>query len=147
MPGKYFLDTNIIIYALDSREPLKQSLAQKLTEDALANGRGIISYQVVQEALNVVAAKWRKPLEMRHVKSLKDDVLLPLCEIFPSPDFFSRALELFYAKNMSFFDSLILQAAVDAGCDFLYSEDMQDGFRHQGVRVVNPFAGIKASIP
>ena len=144
MPDKFFLDSNVLVYALDASEPGKQVVAQGLTEKALATGQGIISFQVVQECLNVVAAKWRKPLEMRHVKAFKDDVLLPLCEYFPSPDFYSRALELFYAKNFSFFDSLILQAAVDSGCDILYSEDLQDGFQFNQVKVVNPFAGVPA---
>jgi predicted nucleic acid-binding protein len=144
MPARFFLDSNVLVYALDAREPHKQGVARELTEKALATGQGIISYQVVQECLNVVAAKWKRPLEMRHVKVLKDDVLLPLCEFFPSPDFYSRALELFYAKNLSYFDSLILQAASDSGCDILYSEDLQDGFQYLQVKVVNPFAKISA---
>jgi len=53
MPDKFFLDTNIIIYSFDSNDPLKQLISQQLIKNALSHKIGIISYQVIQEFLNV----------------------------------------------------------------------------------------------
>jgi predicted nucleic acid-binding protein len=65
--------------------------------------------------------------------------LLPLCRHSPSALFYDRALLLKEATGFSFYDSLIVAAAVDTGCSTLLSEDLQDGRTVQGVKIVNPF--------
>jgi len=65
MSDKYFIDTNIFIYSFDTENPQKNDIAKKLIANALENGTGIISYQVIQEFLNVATQKFIKPLTFK----------------------------------------------------------------------------------
>lgn len=62
MSADYFLDTNVLVYSFDDREPTKRDTAQKLIAQALRQGCGVISWQVVQEFLNVALHKWEVPM-------------------------------------------------------------------------------------
>jgi len=69
MRGKYFLDTNIIVYSFDKTEPVKQATAKELIKDALSLNKGIVSYQVIQEFANVALQKFSRPLEFNDCKN------------------------------------------------------------------------------
>ena len=73
MPAELFLDTNIFIYHLDGTDRPKHEKAEQLVRDALATGSGCISYQVVQECLNVVLQKARVPLDAGEAREGPDD--------------------------------------------------------------------------
>lgn len=62
MSADYFLDTNVLVYSFDENAPAKQDAARQLIAGALRQGCGVISWQVVQEFLNVVLHKWEKPM-------------------------------------------------------------------------------------
>ena len=126
MNDKYFLDTNIIVYSFESKEPEKQSIARTLIQDALS-GVGCISYQVIQEFFNVATRKFETPLSFQDCNLYLRDALAPLCEIFPSIEFYSQALRIKEQCQFSLYDSLIVTAALQADCRTLYSEDMQHG--------------------
>ena len=68
-----------------------------------------------------------------------ENVLAPLFRVPASIPLYNRALDVQARYRYSFYDSLIVAAALDAGCDRLYSEDLQGGQRIEGLRVVNPF--------
>jgi predicted nucleic acid-binding protein len=141
MSAKYFLDTNIFIYALENSPAEKATIAQGLIAKAIAEGAGIISYQVVQECLNAVTGKARLALSPDELRSLLDDTLLPLCQVFPdAPGFYASALDIRQRYKFHFYDSLIVAAALQARCDRLYSEDMQHGQAIGALRIENPFA-------
>lgn len=137
--GKFFIDTNILVYSFDKETPQKQQTAELLIEIALSSQQGIISSQVVQEFLNVAQRKFVKPMSGADARSYLDKVLRPLCKQFPSIGFYDNALLVREETGYSFYDSLIVAAAIESDCKTIVSEDMQDGRIIQGVTILNPF--------
>jgi predicted nucleic acid-binding protein len=141
MNDRFFLDTNVIVYSFDSSAPRKQTTAQELIRTALSRQEGCISYQVVQEFLNVATRKFATPLSHQDCNQYLYDVLAPLCEIFPSVELYAQALGNADRWKYSFSDSLIITAALHADCKILYSEDLQHGQAIHGLTITNPFLG------
>jgi len=139
MSAKFFLDTNILVYTFDSGAPKKKRRAQELVEQALRNLEGFVSTQVVQEFLNVATSKFAVPLKVSDAQQYLQDVLNPLCSVFPSIDLYRQALTLQQETRYSFYDSLIIGGALQAGCGKLYSEDLQHGQQIRGLQIINPF--------
>lgn len=132
-----FIDTNVLVYAYDSRDPVKRDIARSLIRKLLA-GKGAISTQVVQEFCSV-ALHPKKPLTGDDIELVFEEVLLVLLQHVPSADFYRRALKLCRYEQLSFYDALIVQAAIDLGCQTLYSEDLQAGRVYGSLSVKNPF--------
>jgi len=139
MKDKYFLDTNIIIYAFDHVNPLKQQKANQLIKTALIENKGCISYQVIQEFLNVATKKFTTPLSALDCQRYLDSVLQPLCQIFTSIDLYHKALDVMQRWQYAFYDSLILAAAIQADCKILYSEDLHHKQSINSLTILNPF--------
>lgn len=139
MSARYFLDTNIFVYSFDERDPAKQTRSQDLVSEALIDRCGVISHQVVQEFLSVAAKKFDHPLSESDALLYLDRVLGPLCEVLPTLDLYRRAIGLASRWKYSFYDSLIIAAALQSECKLLYSEDLQHGQNVEGVKLVNPF--------
>ncbi|RPI78594.1 MAG: PIN domain-containing protein [Desulfobacteraceae bacterium] len=139
MKDKFFLDTNIIVYSFDAQNPGKQKTAQGLINSALSGAQGVVSYQVVQEFINVAIRKFQKPLSYIDCRMYVEQVLTPLCEIFPDIPFYLSGLNLSEKYHYSFYDSLIIAAALEAKCKTLFSEDFQHDQEIKGLKIVNPF--------
>lgn len=135
----FFLDTNVLVYALDRSAPGKEPIAAKLIRDALETGRGIISAQVVQEFLNVAQRKFLRPMTLSERREFLQAVLEPLCHYFPSISSFEQAMQIAEETGYGFYDALILTAAIESGCRTLLTEDLQHGRAVQGVTIRNPF--------
>jgi predicted nucleic acid-binding protein len=128
--GVFFLDTNIFVYALLASEPLKKQRALQLVEQALGSHRGCISYQVIQEFANVSTRKFAQRFSNDQCKQF----------ISAAMQLLDAALDLQTETRYSFYDSLMLAAALQAGAEVLYSEDLQHNQLVGGtLRVVNPF--------
>ncbi len=139
MSAEDFLDTNVFVYLFDETAPDKRARAEGLVRRSLAEGSGCISYQVVQETLNVVTRKLgARPASAR---LLLDDVLAPLWRVNPSRSLYARGLRLQGEFGFSSYDSLIVAAALEAGCTRLYSEDLHHGQRVDELTIQNPFRG------
>ena len=136
--ARFFLDTNILIYSFDAREPAKRDKAQELIEQALESGAGAISWQVVQEFLNVALHKWEKAMLPADSKEYLQTTLLPLCKIYPSSEIWSAALRISEESQYRFYDSLIVASAIQSGASILYSEDLQHGRRFGNLEIRNP---------
>ena len=134
----FFLDTDVVVYAFHPEASLRQKVAGGLMEKA-QRGKGILSFQVVQEFINLALRKFKPAPPVPEIRKVVEDILLPLCKVLPNPSFYLDALDTQQLTKLSWHDSLILHAAAEARCDTLYSEDLQDGFRYRGVTVVNPF--------
>lgn len=132
-----FIDTNVFIYLFDETSVEKSRTAEELIRQSLENGSGCISYQVVQETLNIVIRKLRASPE--EARQLLDNILEPLWRVNPSRALFRRGLELQSRYKFGFYDSLIIAAALDAGCRTLYTEDLQHEQQIEGMTIVNPF--------
>lgn len=139
MTAPTFIDTNILVYAYDGREPAKQEQAVALLDSVVA-AQGVISTQVVAEFCNVMLTKRGVTMRPADLVTVLDAVLKPMVAHTPDAAFYGRAVALFNTHNVSFYDALIIQAALDLGCQTLYSEDLQAGQTFGDLTVVNPFA-------
>jgi predicted nucleic acid-binding protein len=139
MSAKYFIDTSVFVYSFDNSQPAKKERSVELIQDALQTGSGIISTQVVQEFLNVATQKFAVPMKSEGARAYLRLVLNPLCQIYPGITQYDSCLELCSETGYSFYDSLILAAAIQGGCEILYSEDLQDRQQVRGVRIENPY--------
>lgn len=137
MSADAFIDTNVFVYLFDETDDEKRRRAETIVYRALADGTGCISFQVVQEALNVVIRKL--DATPANARQLLDDVLLPLWRIDPSPSLYRRGLHVQTRYHFTFYDGLIVAGALEAGCRTLYSEDMQHSQRIAGLTIVDPF--------
>jgi len=140
MSDRYFLDTNVFVYCFDRTDKLKQRQAEVIVGGALEDHLGIISSQVVQEFLNVATRKFSQPMTASDARAYLETVLAPLCEVFPSFALYQQALDIREETRFSFFDSLIIAAALEARCRVLYSEDLHTGQTIRGLTIKNPFA-------
>jgi predicted nucleic acid-binding protein len=134
-----FIDTKVFIYQLDTRDPRKHAIADRIVGDALANDSACISFQVVQECLNTLLRKAEITLDAAAARAYLDTVLTPLYRVSASIGLCRRALELQQRCKFSFYDALIVAAALEAGCKRLLSEDLQHGQRIESLRIENPF--------
>ena len=136
--GKVFFDTNILVYYADESDPRKQKIATALIKNAIASGNGVISTQCLQEFYNVVTKKMLCDKEKAKalVKIFGDN--LPVLKI--SVPLILSAVDISIKSQFSFWDSLILCAAIDAGCATVYSEDLNDRQIVDGSKIQNPFA-------
>jgi predicted nucleic acid-binding protein len=138
--GLYFLDTNIFVYSFDVASPEKQRIAQQLIGHALKSQRGAISTQVVQEFLNLALRRFAHPFSPPEARDYLERILAPLCFHFPSTSFYAHALVIQLETGYSWYDALIVTAALDLDCKTLVTEDLQTGRTIRGLTVVNPFA-------
>lgn len=138
-----FLDTNIFVYAFFSGEPLKQAKAVRLIEASLASGQGCVSYQVIQEFANVARKKFAVGMSTADCKAFIEAALQPMNRVASSPALVYSALALQDELRYSFYDSLVIAAALQAGAGTLYSEDLQHAQQVRGLlRIVNPFLEV-----
>lgn len=135
-----FLDTNVLVYCFLDSDKDKRAEARKLVRSALDNHDGVISYQVVQEFLNVATKKPQRHLTQAEAQLFLTEVLAPLCEVFPDANLYSTALSIADETGWSFYDSLVMSSALAAGCRKLLTEDLQDGRKVRGVEIRNPFS-------
>ena len=139
MNADFFLDTNVLVYTFTPEEPEKCGRARALVRSALQTGRGVISWQVVQEFLAVALHKFQRPLALAEAEEYRETVLSPLCRVYPSMSLYRDALLLHLETRYRFYDALIVASALAAGVGILYSEDLQDGRVIRGLRIRNPF--------
>ncbi len=135
---KFFLDTNILIYTFDKTAPEKQDISKQLIESAL-NNKGVISYQVVQEFMNIALRKFTPPMTNTQAQRYLADVLMPICSYYPIDNFYKHGLDIQNRWRFSWYDSLIITAALESECDVLYSEDLQHGQKIETLTIYNPF--------
>lgn len=140
MSAEFFLDTNVFVYSFDEREPDKAGRSRDLIEQALVEGRGCTSWQVVQEFFNVALHKWERPMSAESAGVYLRQTLAPLCRVMPSSRLWEEAMRIHQTTQFRWYDSLIVAAALESGATLLYSEDLQNGRRVAGMTIRNPFA-------
>lgn len=137
MPDKYFVDTNILLYAHDRSAGLRHERARQLVEQLWASGQGVLSTQVLQELCIILRRKIARPLPVEEMRGIIQDYLSWEIVINDSASVL-QALEIELRYQTSFWDALILQAAESSGAAILYSEDLATGQKYGAVQVVNP---------
>ena len=142
-----FLDSNVFVYAFDETDTGKRVTARELVLRSLRDATGVISYQVVQEVLNVITTKMERPVHHDDALRYLTSTLKPMWSVYPSDDLFTRALGVRARYGYGFYDSLIISAAIHGGCATLYTEDMQHDQLVDTVRIVNPFRESGPNLP
>ena len=136
--GKIFLDSNILIYSYSNSEPEKQQVAQEL----ITNTNSFISTQVLQELTNTITRKFK------FTYSAAKNVIQECCQNsflhINTADTIAAACGIASKYGFSFYDSLIIAAAIECECTVLYSEDMQNGQIINSVLTIrDPFSSLK----
>lgn len=139
MSGRFFLDTNIFVYSFDRSSPAKAQRAAQLIREALTTQKGVISYQVVQEFFNVALRRFSQPMNAADAGQYLTTVFRPLLTVHSSQALYAEALQIHSQSGLSWYDSLIVSAAIQARCDLLLTEDIQHGQRFGSLQVMNPF--------
>src|SRR5579862_2327623 len=133
MSGRFFLDTNIFVYSFDANSPGKAKRASQLIRQAADTGKGIVSYQVVQEFFNVALRHFPRTMNAAEAEQYLITVFRPILAIQSSPGLYVEALRIAEKYRLSWYDSLIVAAALQGECSVLYSEDMQ---HHQKIELL-----------
>ena len=134
-----FIDSNVFVYLFDETDPHKRQLATDLVYRALVDGSGAISFQVIQETLNIATRRLEVPLGREDAKTFLSEVLEPLWKLLPTRELYEQALEVQEQYRYSFYDSLIIAAALKVDCRRLLSEGLQDGQKIGSLTITNPF--------
>ena len=137
MSDKYFVDTNILMYAHDASAGEKHGRAKALVEELWRDRTGVVSTQVLQELSVNLRKKTRRPLDAKATREIVADYLAWQV-VVNSGESILEALDLEARYQISFWDALVVQAALASGAEVLYSEDLSDGQVYGSVRVVNP---------
>ena len=138
MPGEHFFDSNILIYAFAANEPRGDQA------ELLISTGGVIGVQVLNEFTNVVRKKlsWDWPRIDAALAVIGDflGTARPL-----TSGIHAGAVVLARNHSLSFYDALIVAAAIEAKCRILYSEDFQNGQKFGSLVVKNPFVSLPES--
>ncbi len=134
---KIFIDTNILVYALDKNEPVKQAKARDLLRKTESDRLGVISTQVLQEYYIVATQKLKVRPEMakKIISSLSkfETVVInqPIIE---------KAIDISFLNKISFWDALIVASAAAARCRVIWTEDLNHDQIINKVKIENPFS-------
>lgn len=137
MSDKYFVDTNILMYAHDASAGEKHERAKALVEVLWRDRTGVVSTQVLQELSVNLRKKVRRPLDVKATRDIIADYLTWQV-VVNGGESILEALDLEARFQISFWDALVLQAAQVSGAEVLYSEDLSDGQTYGSVRIANP---------
>ncbi len=140
MAQKYFVDTNILVYAHDRSTGAKHDRARQLIERLWSSGEGVLSTQVLQELCINLRRKIARPISVEEVRQLIQDYMSWEI-VVNTAESVIRALEIEVRYKISFWDALVLHAAESAGAAILYSEDLSAGQSYGSIQVVNPLLG------
>lgn len=139
MADRFFLDTNLFIYSMTDDDPAKAQITTALIRRAVSTQKGAISYQVIQEFCNTALKRFARPMSTAECGKYIETVLRPMLHVHSSVGLFTEALAFKSRYKLSWYDSLIVCAAIEAECRVLYSEDMQHGHRFGAIEIQNPF--------
>jgi predicted nucleic acid-binding protein len=137
MTARLCLDTNILIYALDPADPVKRKVSADLLKMAISSRILTLSPQSLNESYRVLTER-PKLMPVAAVRSYLD-TLAPWCIAPLDAETTKRAWTVQDETNYSWWDSLMLAAALRAGCRIFVSEDLADGHEISGMRISNPF--------
>jgi len=140
MSDRFFVDTNILVYAHDRSTGAKHHRAQLLLQRLWDSGEGVLSTEVLQELCVSLRRKVKHPLPPDEIRQLVLDY--STWEIVTNtPASIIQALDIEKRYKISFWDALVLQAAESSGASVLYSEDLAVNQRYGAIKVVNPLIG------
>jgi len=137
MSDRYFVDTNILMYAHDRAAGEKHERARTLVEELWRERKGVVSTQVLQELAVNLRRKAVRTLDAKATREIVADYLTWQV-VVNGGESILEALDIEARFQISFWDALVVQAAQVSGAEILYSEDLSDGQTYGTVRVINP---------
>ena len=133
--AKAFLDTNILIYQLDSRDPTKQKRCREIVRTVVSNYEAVISTQILQEFYVACTMKLKiKPILVKGIMHGFENMEVVTIGI----DLINNAIDASIQYQISFWDSLVVVSAESAKCQYLLTEDLNEGQIIRNVRIRNP---------
>ena len=133
-----FFDTNILVYLFDQDVPDKRDRAKVLFQQEVEAGRFVTSTQVLQEFYVAATRNLAVPLPVADaeeaVRALADLSIVPV-----DSSMILSAIDRSRSMQVSFWDALIIEAALSVGATCLLTEDLQHGRQIDGLRITNPF--------
>lgn len=133
--AKAFLDTNILIYQLDSRDPTKQKRCREIVRTFVSNHEAVISTQILQEFYVACTMKLKiKPILVKGIMHGFENMEVVTIGI----DLINNAIDASIQYQISFWDSLVVVSAESAKCQYLLTEDLNEGQIIRNVRIRNP---------
>jgi len=136
--GKVFLDANVLVYAHDVSAGTKHEVAFRMVSDLWKRGDGVLSTQVLQEFFVIVTRKLPKPMDVSIAQKVISN-LLSWEIVVNDGKAIVGAIEVLKRYRCSFWDALIVHAALQSGAAVLFSEDLSSGQRIRDLRIENPF--------
>ena len=133
--NKVFIDSNVVIYAYSNSEHAKQQIARNIVSENYT----VISTQVLQEISNILGSKYK--LDYASIKDTLQECIYSNNEVYTNnQQTILQACDIAERYRFSFYDSLIIAAALTTKCSVLYSEDLQNNQIIEGVlTIINPF--------
>ena len=135
---KTFVDTNIIIYAYNVTAGNKHKIAGKILADLWNSGLRVISTRVLQEFFVTAVQKIPNPITPKQAKDIVRD-FLKRHAVVNNGDSITEAIDICMNFSLSFWDSMIIESAVEANAAVLLSENLRHGHVVKGVPIINPF--------
>jgi len=134
--SKIFIDTNILIYSLDRFDLKKLKYSRQLLLTLQTEHTGVLSTQVLQEFYVSATTKlFVTPLMAKNILKTLDHFEI----VTVTKEIIHEAIDIQQSYRLSFWDSLIIAAAVEAKCSFIWTEDLNNGQIIRSVQVVNPY--------
>jgi predicted nucleic acid-binding protein len=133
-----FLDTNILVYAEDRDDGDKHKQAIELVQDLWEGKDGVLSIQVLQEFFVTITRKVKRPIKTENAAKIIEQYL-SWHVVENTGVLLLKAIDRMSAHHLSLWDALVLEAAISAGCEVLYSEDLTHNQRFGKLQVINPF--------
>ena len=138
MKDKIFLDTNILVYAHDRSSGDKNVVAKEIMDYLWESKKGVISVQVLQEFFVCVTQKILKPLPIKNARMILE--YLSTWEVVANDKYITlRAIEIQERYRFSYWDSLIIQAAIQGRARLVFTEDLPGSHAVKDLKIINPF--------
>lgn len=134
--SRTFLDTNVLVYSDDPRDPTKQLTALDVINEHLRLRTGVVSLQVLQEYFVTTTGKLRLDVGLAK-RRVEFFAKFQVAE--PTVTDILAAIDMHRLHGFSYYDALVLRMAKQTGCRILLSEDTQHGRDFDGLKIVNPF--------
>jgi len=138
---KTFVDTNVLIYAFTADEPTKRETTLKFLDNCLP----VISTQVIKEFSNILLKKTK--INLKNIRETIKEIADVTSVVSEDLELIFLSFDIHERYEYSFYDSLIITAAISSKCQVLLSEDMQDGQIIDGkLKIVNPFKNRQGDV-
>jgi predicted nucleic acid-binding protein len=141
MSDKFFIDTNILVYANDITDAAKNLKSKDIILQGMHDDTLVLSTQVLSEFYVTVTKKIERPLSS--IEAKEEIELLKSVEVIEiSIDMIIRAIEFSERFKVSYWDALIIASAIEAKCQIIYSEDLSSGQKFESTSILNPYLEI-----